>query len=386
MSKTRHRKSRRGTNHLISPDQRESLREILPSGIEPPKDLGGLAKIVADDIYSKNPQAGLDDYKKYYEKVGLTSLDAVDYAVTMSKALHDQSVPLVQRKKSAEFFRRDLDTRIEKIKIEHDQTRKDRDRLELMHLALEDMLDWSKGFIDPLTALQKNEHSRLHLLIEAFKHQQVLDFDAPNGADWLESSGTWDWKETKTFVIRHNWLAAMGEHLGDVSAEEWRLPFTRCAFEFQVAGRTVILLAREDEGEYKIVWTPMFQGPHNVWLTYDEPAKGYSDYVANLVQQVRVICVMLDSEVAEHELIRQPIKLNEKRVKNNRQPLLDYRVVDLSRRIRAQRNPNSIPTGQHRRLHFRRGHWRHYTEHRVWIKWQMVGNPDLGFIDSQYRL
>ena len=45
-------------------------------------------------------------------------------------------------------------------------------------------------------------------------------------------------------------------------------------------------------------------------------------------------------------------------------------------------------TGTHRspRLHFRRGHWRHYEDHKTWIRWQMVGNPDLGFVEKQYRL
>jgi hypothetical protein len=38
------------------------------------------------------------------------------------------------------------------------------------------------------------------------------------------------------------------------------------------------------------------------------------------------------------------------------------------------------------RLHFRRGHYRHYPNHKLWIRWCLVGNPDLGFIDADYRL
>lgn len=37
-------------------------------------------------------------------------------------------------------------------------------------------------------------------------------------------------------------------------------------------------------------------------------------------------------------------------------------------------------------MHFRRGHWRHYQDHRTWIKWCLVGDPDLGFVDKHYKL
>jgi hypothetical protein len=33
-----------------------------------------------------------------------------------------------------------------------------------------------------------------------------------------------------------------------------------------------------------------------------------------------------------------------------------------------------------------RGHWRHYERHKTWIKWTLVGDPDLGFVDKHYRL
>jgi hypothetical protein len=57
------------------------------------------------------------------------------------------------------------------------------------------------------------------------------------------------------------------------------------------------------------------------------------------------------------------------------------------------RDRNRRPTAQchrstHRspRLHFRRRHWRHFVNHKTWIKWTLVGDPDLGFIDKDYRL
>ncbi len=38
------------------------------------------------------------------------------------------------------------------------------------------------------------------------------------------------------------------------------------------------------------------------------------------------------------------------------------------------------------RLHVVRGHWRHYEEHKTWIKWHLRGDPDLGFIQKHYSL
>jgi len=31
-------------------------------------------------------------------------------------------------------------------------------------------------------------------------------------------------------------------------------------------------------------------------------------------------------------------------------------------------------------------HWRHFENHKTWIKWHLRGDPCLGFIDKHYRL
>jgi hypothetical protein len=103
--------------------------------------------------------------------------------------------------------------------------------------------------------------------------------------------------------------------------------------------------------------------------------------------QIRAICIALDAQVATAEVIRAPVNLNEKRAKAGKSPLSDYRVVDLARRHRIA-NPaaGTAGTGTRKRLHFRRGHWRHYETTKTWVKWCLVGNPDLGFINKHYRL
>ena len=104
-------------------------------------------------------------------------------------------------------------------------------------------------------------------------------------------------------------------------------------------------------------------------------------------EQIRAISIALDSEVAIKTLVRAPHKLNIEREKDGKPALLDYNVVMLNGSNRANYRPYR-GAGTHRspRLHFRRGHWRHYLEHKTWVRWTLVGNPELGFIDKEYRL
>lgn len=106
--------------------------------------------------------------------------------------------------------------------------------------------------------------------------------------------------------------------------------------------------------------------------------------------QVRAVCISLEAEVAVTEVVRADHKLNHAREKRGKLPILDYHVVTLAHRRRtlpraADLDPNREYT--RKRLHLRRGHWRHYDgDFRTWIKWCLVGDPELGFVDKEYRL
>jgi hypothetical protein len=97
---------------------------------------------------------------------------------------------------------------------------------------------------------------------------------------------------------------------------------------------------------------------------------------------------MLEADIAEAEVIRVSERLNEKREKLGRTKLRNYHVVVLSRRRHVSKLPEGFDHTDRKspRLHFRRGHWRHYANYRTWILWQLVGDPDLGFVDKHYRL
>jgi len=78
--------------------------------------------------------------------------------------------------------------------------------------------------------------------------------------------------------------------------------------------------------------------------------------------------------------------LNRKRERNHKPPLLAYHVVDLDRKNSGAGGPTAEAAARAIRLHFRRGHWRHLDTGKVWVNWCLVGNPDLGWVDKEYRI
>jgi hypothetical protein len=142
------------------------------------------------------------------------------------------------------------------------------------------------------------------------------------------------------------------------------------------------------------------RGPNN-WMAFGKFAAGYMpDWYCDdiprqerakpladmLLRQVRAACVGLDAKVIETEIVRAPEKLNKARVKRRRTPLYDYHVLDLTRRRRSATLPEESGTHASPRCHFRRGHWRHLAAFKSWIRWTLVGDPDLGFVDKHYKL
>jgi hypothetical protein len=63
--------------------------------------------------------------------------------------------------------------------------------------------------------------------------------------------------------------------------------------------------------------------------------------------------------------------------------------VSLARRaarLEAREDDGLQVPGPKRRLHFRRGHFRHFDGWKTWVNWCLVGDPDLGFVDKHYKL
>lgn len=239
--------------------------------------------------------------------------------------------------------------------------------------ALNDLKAWCDR---ETLVLEKNDCSRLHLLKEAIANRRLIGNDGVVEAIHVTASFN------HTFVVKHDWARAF-EHASGIE-DLIKLPYEICCFEFRFSGKTFIAVACENVAVEQGVQFTLLVQCGNAWYCWSGEKK--DDAVTAFAwTQIRAICIALDAEVATHEVVRAPHKLNEKRVKNGKEPLSDYHVVDLAKRHRVS-NPLHGHSGSKKRLHFRRGHWRHYETMKVWVRWCLVGDPDLGFIQKNYTL
>lgn len=213
--------------------------------------------------------------------------------------------------------------------------------------------------------LQKAQTSRLH---EALSSHLCTIGDGAKDLAWLAESI----KGIQVFLVQHDWASVIEPTTG-----EYRLPADPAAFEFQISGRRMIIVTRD--GEY----ATLVETSEQDWCLCKIEVWKFDDQ-QEVIKQIRAISIMLDAEVAVTEAVRAPHRLNVKREKSGKLPIYDHHVVKLANRkhVLAGGNESSARNGP--RLHFRRGHWRHYDGWKTWINWTLVGNPDLGFVDKDY--
>lgn len=231
--------------------------------------------------------------------------------------------------------------------------------------------------------LQKNDCSRIHQLADAFVEGRVTGIDGCEVIDVLMLSDRIS--NAHTLVVQHDWDAFIGQHI-ELNSNEIKLPFPVNAFEFVVNARCIVVIAVQAEGfEPK---STFFVNFGDWWIAYDKDRDSEVSHVAEkLKRQVFSVCIAIDADVATHQEVTAPQALNKKRMRFGKRPLMGYHIIDLAKNERKLSSPaEQGPIGNKKRLHFRRGHWRHYEDHTTWIKWMLVGNPDLGFVDKEYRI
>lgn len=203
------------------------------------------------------------------------------------------------------------------------------------------------------------------------------------------------------YVVEHDWAAALSK-AEEFATGEYRLPHDHCCFEFQISGKRVCVAVSGTDGQAEIMcpliksaagWARAFTYHSEASAWRAEDLERVEDELAAVIgiiaSQIRAICVALEAEVVASDVVRVPHKLNSARAKIGLLPVYDYHILSLAHRKRAPLPIAGAMTGdekRQKRMHFRRGHWRHFTDHKTWIKWMLVGNPDLGFIDKHYRL
>lgn len=187
----------------------------------------------------------------------------------------------------------------------------------------------------------------------------------------------------QVFLIGHDWAKAF-ENAEDFSSGDYRLPFDKVCFELLINQKRVCVLASQ-EGFTKpsvLYWVHTDKR----WIGVNPTGDSHDGSLGRLIENnLRAVCIALDAEVAYTEMVRAPHKLNKARAAKGKSEIPDYRVVKLTERARAQPRDEATVTGAKKRLHFRRGHWRHFESFKTWIRWTLVGDPDLGFVDKHYR-
>lgn len=284
-------------------------------------------------------------------------------------------LPADARRRVAGKLREQYATEVQR----HNEQRQRSDDVRRRIAALEELRAWA-----PPLVLERNEHPRLHKLKEAMRDRRVIDGSSETKEHVIADEVDAVMNLQHTFVVKHDWAGAFANAEG--MADEFKLPYDTCAFEFRVDGRAIILAATDSMG---LPGLSTFIECGDYWYMPPPGASGGEKCdppVRFLWSQVRAICIALDAEVATETVVRAPHKLNEKRIKAGKVPLPDHRVVDLSRRHRVANPAAGHGTGTRKRLHFRRGHWRHYEESKTWVRWCLVGSPDLGFISKEYSL
>lgn len=281
-----------------------------------------------------------------------------------------------------------------KLHRDQDAARKNIKRLnaELEHKeGLLKATEESEAWLKTSPVLEKNDCTRLHHLGQAFKTDSVVVHDGKPLSDKLGDGQHWKpeaLKRFQPFIVQHDWSKAF-EGATDYAEGEIKLPYNECIFEFRISGKTVIIFAAQDSVEV-IRLLPFIQFG-DFWIIAAEmvtvaDATNKNDFFGLAAKEIRAISIALDAEVATHKVMRAPHALNVKREREGKLPIYDYHVVQLAGKHKianALRNPGD---GTKKRLHFRRGHWRHFAAFKTWVRWTLVGDPALGFVDKEYRL
>lgn len=241
--------------------------------------------------------------------------------------------------------------------------------------------------------------SKTHKLVEAaYKGYAMLINDRANEypQEQLDAMCEFLLSDSQVFLVSQNWHELMKQAEG-YDGMDVMVPADICTFEMTIDGKHIIFKLACPKDEVPTLRNcaaftayELADGFWGVMAPYrlDNMLHSRSDYkLSNTIDEnVLALCVGLEAEVLTQTLVRAPERLNKKRMKEDKPPLRDHYTVDLTKRHRT--DPVEYPVHGERqspRLHFRRGHWRHFENHKTWIKWMLVGNAELGTVTHQYH-
>lgn len=271
-------------------------------------------------------------------------------------------------------------------------------RIDRMVAAEDDIGLWAKDFL----VFEKPAGGAARDLRQAFlakevmsAHEIVADMPVQSFEDVFE--------DAEIFRVEHDWFKAIRK-ANEFENGSFRLPYETSVFEFNISRKPVVAMCLNyaaDAADNEIVMqlaVESFFGwslSHNLYrhngghwdvLQGDQSIK--DDHLEHLVElvgnQIRAACIALDADVATTTLVREAHEGNRREAKEH--PAYEFYTISIASRSRPEALQAHGVTKGTKRLHFRRGHWRHFSASKTWVRWCLVGNPELGFIDKQYRL
>ena len=246
---------------------------------------------------------------------------------------------------------------------------------------------------------QKNGHIADYL--QAAKNNQVWvygkeikgDFSS-NNVEYVDENAPTDCK-IPVFVINEDLT-----NFVDVGPDEMVLPFDELWVVLNIDNQKIIARASNSgSGNFKDrkVILPYIKENDGSWRylagsnmldANGNQISSESEFAVRIMNIISTAFALLEAEVCKLEKIEAPQKLNKKRLKNGNLPLNDYHVIQLGHQYQGYTPHGANDEPSYRvRLHFRRGHWRKTTDSgKIWIKWCLVGDPALGFVEKHYQI
>lgn len=284
-----------------------------------------------------------------------------------------------------EAVRKILDDQIAAHDAERSKIKVKIEWLQRAGVAAEDLQGWIAGDLQMSSATESRVHE---VCAQNFLSPTHEVHEIPVEIIEAQAAGC------PSFLVQHEWGRVF--LTADIDDGGYRLPYDRCSFDFLIGGRHICaVIASEDGVPFRLFPLVRAKGGWFLPRTYRlegetileecaEPEGTIEPLVKIIMQNVRAIAIMLDAEVVVSEAVRKPHEGAPRRLRNDLGGYAHH-ILRLSRRNRLSAAPGS-ETGHHKRLHFRRGHWRHFSAHKTWVRWCLVGNAELGFADKDYRL
>lgn len=207
------------------------------------------------------------------------------------------------------------------------------------------------------------------------------------------------------FVLEHDLAKAFSNATGYADMP-MRLPYEKCVFEMKLGGKRVLVFLDEDPSisSSLLVRTAVGWYPLAPFRDEGELSK-FSGIIDPIYAQIKAACVAMEAGVVEKVLMPSPV------VRRLPVEAGGYHILKVRRTTKAYVYEAHEPTYRVA-LHFRHGHYNHYhvegaeCSHvwgkqdqlkresctlgcgawRTWVNALLAGDPDLGFIDKEYRL